>query len=69
MTSLPRILHLHATFDAGGKERRCVRLINAFSDAEHAVVAGDPAQRSAAALIDKRARVRWPFFPPWHPGQ
>ena len=44
MSAVPRILHLHSTFDAGGKELRCVRLINAFgSDAEHAIVSGDPA--------------------------
>ena len=31
----PRFLHLHSSFDAGGKEVRCVRLINAFGkDAE-----------------------------------
>ena len=64
MTSLPRILHLHATFDAGGKELRCVRLVNAFKDAEHAIVSGDPARRSAAALIGEQARVTWPKFPP-----
>jgi L-malate glycosyltransferase len=64
MTSVPRILHLHSTFDAGGKELRCVRLINAFgSEAEHAIVSGDPAHRSAAALLDKRVKVSWPKFP------
>jgi len=64
MTSRPRILHLHSTFDAGGKELRCVRLINAFADAEHAIVSGDPERRSAAALIAKQSRVGWPAFPP-----
>lgn len=67
----PRILHLHSSFDAGGKELRCVRLINAFGrEAEHAIVSGDPQRRGAAALIDKRVRVAWPAFPaltgkPW----
>jgi len=64
MTSRPRILHLHSTFDAGGQELRCVRLINALKDAEHAIVSGEPARRSAAALISKQARVSWPAFPP-----
>jgi glycosyltransferase involved in cell wall biosynthesis len=41
-----------------------VRLVNAFADAEHAIVSGDPARRSAAALIGKRARVSWPAIPP-----
>jgi L-malate glycosyltransferase len=64
MMAVPRILHLHSTFDAGGKELRCVRLINAFGrEAEHAVVSGDPARRSAAALIGKGAKVSWPAFP------
>ena len=63
MTDAPRILHLHSSFDAGGKELRCVRLINAFADAEHAVVSGDPERRSAAALIGRKARVSWPAFP------
>ena len=65
MSDRPRILHLHSTFDAGGKELRCVRLINAFgSDAEHAVVSSDPERRSAAALISETAQLSWPAFPP-----
>jgi L-malate glycosyltransferase len=60
----PRILHLHSSFDAGGKELRCVRLLNAFGrEAEHAIVSGDPARRSAAALIGKDVKVAWPKFP------
>lgn len=60
----PRILHVHSTFDAGGKEVRCARLINAFGrDAEHAIVVGDPAHRSAAALLAKGVNVTWPAFP------
>ena len=51
--SVPRILHLHSTFDAGGKEVRCVRLINAFGrEFEHAIVSGDLERRSAAALLE-----------------
>ncbi len=71
MSAAPRILHLHSTFDAGGKEVRCVRLINAFGRAfEHAIVSGDPERRSAAALLDPKLRVSWPKFPslsgkPW----
>ncbi len=72
--SLPKILHLHSTFDAGGKELRCVRLINAWEGAaEHAIVSGDPARRGAAQLLGPKARVKWPRFPaltgkPW-PGR
>ena len=60
----PKILHLHSTFDTGGKELRCVRLINEWGrDAEHAIVSGDPDRRGAAHLLGKKARVRWPKFP------
>ena len=71
MSARPRILHLHSTFDAGGKELRCVRLINAFGPGiEHAIVSGDLERRSAAATLDREARVTWPVFPaltgtPW----
>jgi len=60
----PRILHIHSTFDSGGQELRCARLINAFADAEHAIVSGDPARRSAASAIDRTRKVTWPAFPP-----
>jgi glycosyltransferase involved in cell wall biosynthesis len=61
---VPRILHIHSTFDPGGKEVRCVRLINAFgAGAEHAIVSGDPDRRGAAALLDPRRTVAWPTFP------
>jgi glycosyltransferase involved in cell wall biosynthesis len=69
MTTIPRILHIHSSFDPGGKELRCVRLINAFGDAAfHALVSGEPDQRGAAALI--RGMVVWARFPslkgkPW----
>ncbi|KRA82881.1 glycosyltransferase family 4 protein [Altererythrobacter sp. Root672] len=62
--SVPRILHLHSSFDAGGKELRCVQLINAFGrDAEHAIVSGDPERRSAAERLSGAAKVSWPEFP------
>ena len=55
----PRILHLHSTFDAGGKEVRNVRLINAWGKAaEHAIVSGDLDKRSAARLIGRSNTVR-----------
>jgi glycosyltransferase involved in cell wall biosynthesis len=59
----PRILHIHADFDRGGNIERCVRLINAFADADHAIVSGDPARRGAAVLIDPKRKVSWPAFP------
>lgn len=63
--SRPRILHLHSSFDPGGKEVRCVRLINAFgTEFDHAIVSGDPARRGAARLIAPSVKVAWPKFPP-----
>jgi glycosyltransferase involved in cell wall biosynthesis len=65
----PRILHIHSSFDAGGKEVRCVRLINAFGGAaNHALVSGEPGKRGAAALI--KPIVVWAKVPslkgkPW----
>ncbi len=66
---IPRILHIHSSFDPGGKELRCVRLINAFAGAAfNALVSGEPGKRGAAALIEPM--VVWARFPslkgkPW----
>lgn len=61
----PRILHLHSTFDAGGKEVRCTRLINAWGrEADHAIVSGDPVRHGAAHLLSAAVKVSWPLFPP-----
>jgi glycosyltransferase involved in cell wall biosynthesis len=55
---------LHSTFDAGGKELRNVRLINAWGrEADHAIVSGDPDKRSAAHLIAAGPKINWPKFP------
>lgn len=60
----PRILHLHSTFDAGGKELRNVQLINAWGrEVDHAIVSGDLEKRGAAHLIGKKPRISWPKFP------
>ncbi|KQS04459.1 glycosyl transferase family 1 [Sphingomonas sp. Leaf357] len=46
------ILHLHSTFNLGGKEARAVRLMNAFGDrARHTIVSGMPDQLSARDAI------------------
>lgn len=64
MSKTPKILHLHSTFDAGGKELRNVRLINAWGrEADHAIVSGDVSKRSAAHLIGVGPRISWPKFP------
>ncbi|MEO5587595.1 MAG: glycosyltransferase family 1 protein, partial [Novosphingobium sp.] len=38
-----RVLHLHSSFSAGGKELRCAQLINAFgSGIAHSIVSAEP---------------------------
>lgn len=61
-----RVLHLHSTFDAGGKEVRATRLMNAFGPGvEHAVVSAQAGAYGAAALIDDAIPVTYPAdFPP-----
>lgn len=57
----PRVLHLHSTFAAGGKELRSVQLINAFgSKLRHAIVSADPSAYGAAEHIAKRRDVIYP---------
>ena len=56
-----RVLHLHSSFAAGGKERRAVRLINAFGPKlSHAIVSGVPGETGAAREISRAVRIEWP---------
>ena len=56
-----RILHLHDSFDLGGKEARSVRLMNHFGDqAEHVVISAVPDAMGARETIDKRIKVVFP---------
>jgi glycosyltransferase involved in cell wall biosynthesis len=58
---VPRILHLHSTFAAGGKEVRSARLINAWGPRlSHAIVSAEPEAMAAAALIDPGVAVSYP---------
>jgi glycosyltransferase involved in cell wall biosynthesis len=61
-----RILHLHSSFDRGGKELRAARLMTAFGKGpEHHVVSAVPGAMGAAAAIDSDVRVAYPEdFPP-----
>jgi L-malate glycosyltransferase len=70
-----RILHLHSTFAAGGKELRCVQLINAFGPSvDHTIVSGEPESIGASHHVSSTACVTYPRdFPalrgrPW-PGR
>ncbi len=59
--TLPRVLHLHSTFAAGGKELRCVRLINAFGPGlRHTIVSGTPGEHGAARYVKKGISVDFP---------
>lgn len=63
---VPRILHCHSTFAAGGKEVRCVRMMNAWGPRlAHSVVSAEPQAMAARALIDRGLAVDFPRdFPP-----
>jgi glycosyltransferase involved in cell wall biosynthesis len=60
------VLHLHSTFDAGGKERRSVALMNRFGGAlDHSVVSAQPGALGARGLLARGVPVHFPLgFPP-----
>ncbi|MEP9360329.1 glycosyltransferase [Sphingomonas sp. KR3-1] len=59
------ILHLHSTFNLGGKEARAVRLMNAFGDkARHTIVSAMPDQLAARDMIAKGIKVEIAQDPP-----
>jgi glycosyltransferase involved in cell wall biosynthesis len=63
--SVLKVLHLHSSFDPGGKELRCVQLMNAFGpDLHHSVVSGVEGAMGAAARLKPGLRVDLaPAFP------
>ena len=55
-----RFLHLHSTFNAGGKELRCARLMNAFGPkVSHVVVSAQPHAFSASQHVKPGIPVRY----------
>jgi glycosyltransferase involved in cell wall biosynthesis len=55
------ILHLHSSFDLGGKEARAVRLMNAFGvRARHTILSGVRGALGARAAIDAGIRADFP---------
>ncbi|HEX4694143.1 glycosyltransferase family 4 protein [Sphingomonas sp.] len=59
------ILHMHSSFDLGGKEARAVQLMNAFGDrARHTIVSGMPDQLSARDAIAKGIQYEIAQNPP-----
>jgi len=61
-----RVLHLHSSFNAGGKELRAAKLMNAFGpEVRHTVVSAEPGAMAAASAVDARIPVDYPEdFPP-----
>ena len=56
-----RILHIHSTFNLGGKEARAVRLMNAFgAHASHTIISTVPGALDARAAIDRAITVEFP---------
>ena len=56
-----KILHLHSTFNLGGKEARAVRLMNHFgSAADHVILSAQPDDLSAREAIDPQINVAFP---------
>ncbi|MFM7404433.1 MAG: glycosyltransferase [Erythrobacter sp.] len=61
VASPPRVLHCHSTFSAGGKEVRCVRLMNVWgARLQHTIVSAEPGAMAAAALIAPDVPVDYP---------
>lgn len=59
------ILHLHSTFELGGKEARAVRLMNAFGDrARHTIVSGMEGRYGARERIAKGVKYEIAQNPP-----
>ncbi len=59
--AIPRILHCHSTFAAGGKELRAVQLMNAFGkELQHTVISGLPDQMGARDHISRGINVAFP---------
>ena len=56
-----KILHLHSSFDLGGKEARAVQLMNKFGGAaHHTIISAVPSVMSARDAIDKKIKVEFP---------
>ncbi|MFC0590524.1 glycosyltransferase family 4 protein [Novosphingobium aquiterrae] len=56
-----RLLHLHSSFAAGGKELRAAKLMNAFDPRiDHTVISAVPGEIGAAAAVDRGIAVSYP---------
>ena len=58
---MKRILHLHSSFDLGGKEARAAALMNRFGDAaSHVILSAVPEALGARGAIDHGIKVEFP---------
>ncbi|MGK2910566.1 MAG: glycosyltransferase [Sphingobium sp.] len=65
MDDRPRLLHLHSSFDLGGKEARAVQLMNHWGDrVRHGIVSGVRGAMSARDVIAPKLDVAFPDAPP-----
>lgn len=56
-----RVLHLHSSFNAGGKELRAAKLMNAFGKGvAHCIVSAEPGAFGALAAIDPGIAIETP---------
>jgi glycosyltransferase involved in cell wall biosynthesis len=56
-----RLLHLHSSFQPGGKELRAAKLMNAFGPSiEHTIVSAEAGALGAASAVDPRLSVSYP---------
>jgi glycosyltransferase involved in cell wall biosynthesis len=59
------VLHLHSSFQAGGKELRAAKLMNALGPhLSHSVVSAEEGALGAAAAVQPTVAVDYPSFPP-----
>ena len=64
MADRPHILHVHGSFNLGGKEARAVQLMNIWGDkARHSIVSADPDAMGARAAINAGVDVGFPDGP------
>ena len=65
MADRPHILHVHGSFDLGGKEARAVQLMNHWGDRlRHSIVSAAPEAMGARAAIAPHVPVDFPETPP-----
>lgn len=61
MTRPKSILHLHSSFNLGGKEARAVQIMNAFGgQARHVILSAEPGSLNARDAIDGAVDVTFP---------